>query len=141
VDEIGFSVYLSAVNDPSGLTRLRETVEAVRERFDVPVFLAEFGFPAAPMTTGPFVEWSHPLRNYALTEDGQAALLRDLASWGATGPLSGIRPWAPEVFREDSAWGPMALFRQSSPFLGEARPSLDALREGVAAPDPGALQE
>ena len=87
-----------------------------------PVFVAEFGYPAATMR-GVF-SWNDAAPGYPLTADGQALFVRDLVAWGTReGVLSGIRPWAPDLAMP--GWAPMALFsRQGS--LVTARPALDA---------------
>ena len=92
-DELGFWFYPTASADPEGrLARFVETIHRTREAFKRPVMIAEFAYPAGEMTEGPFRNWNHALAGYPLTPDGQAEMARDLANWGATAGVSGIRP-------------------------------------------------
>jgi hypothetical protein len=140
VDVAGFSSYPSASDVPADrLHQLRLTVEAIKSQLGLPVFIAEYSYPAEPMSTGAYASWNHAIANYPLTEAGQHDLLRDLASWGASGALTGIRPWGPDVFV--GGWGPMALFAPNAGLVARPRTSLDAISEGIAAPSPNALKE
>jgi arabinogalactan endo-1,4-beta-galactosidase len=128
-DELGFSFYPSGSDSPPDrLAAFKETVAAVHRAFRRPVFIAEFAYPAQPITQGPFTGWNHVLTNYPFTEQGQANLLRDLTAWGRTAGVSGIRPWAPETIVP--AWEPFALFSRSGT-LASARPALDAIERGL----------
>jgi len=140
VDVAGFSCYPSASDKPTDrLHQLRLTVEAVHSQLGLPVFLAEYSYPAQPMATGPYASWNNAIANYPISEAGQHDLLVDLASWGASGALSGIRPWAPEVFVGD--WAPMTLFKPLSTTRAQPRTGLDAITQGLAAPNPNALKD
>lgn len=137
-NELGFSFYPSAsASPPDRLKAFRETVAAMREEFGKPVFIAEFGYPAKPMTVGPFADWNYHAGPYAVSPQGQADLMRDLASWGKTAGLSGIRPWGPDF--PVPGWEPMALFGATGN-QAVARPSLDAIAQGLASPNPNALE-
>jgi hypothetical protein len=120
---------------------MRLTIEAVKSSLGTKSFLAEVGYPSAPLTgSSYFSTWNHALANYPLTEAGQHDLFRDLASWGASGALTGVRPWAPDVFVPD--WAPMSFFvAASGSKVGVAQPSIDALAEGAKSPNPSALKE
>jgi arabinogalactan endo-1,4-beta-galactosidase len=129
-DELGFSFYPSSSNEPRDrLGAFKRTVEAVHRELRKPVFLAEFGYPAGPPREGPFASWNHALEGYPLTPEGQAALLRDLAVWGAGAGLSGMRPWGPEL--AVPGWGPFALFTAKGK-TATANPGLGAMA-GVSA--------
>ncbi len=128
-DELGFSFYPSGSNSPPDrLGAFKETVTAVHRAFGRPVFIAEFAYPAQPVTQGPFAGWNHAQANYPFTERGQANLLRDLTAWGRTAGVSGIRYWAPETIVP--AWEPFALFSHSGT-VATARPALDAIARGL----------
>ena len=129
VDEIGFSFYPSASAEPDRLERFRATVRAVRAEFGLPVFIAEYAYPAEPIETGPFKGWNNQAGGYGLTPAGQAAILRDLVSWGAKNGVRGIRPWAPELVIP--VWGAFSLFALADG-VAKARPALDAIAEGLS---------
>ena len=66
-----------------------------------------------------------------MSVQGQAKYLREVVAWGArTGHLSGIRPWAPDL--PVPGWGEMSLFALEGR-KATARPSIDSIREGLAA--------
>lgn len=144
-DELGLSFYPTAglpqreavPPNPHLLNTFRETVETLREEFDRPVFIAEFGYPAELMKEGPFASWNYELQDYPLTPKGQADLFRDLTSWGATAGLSGIRPWGPDFAA--FGWEPMSLFRSEGK-TAIARPSIQAMVEGLESPNPNVLR-
>jgi arabinogalactan endo-1,4-beta-galactosidase len=105
-DELGLSYYPSSTGD--SLAAFQQTVTEMRGKLDRPVFIAEFAYPSRPMEGGPFKSWSHPLAEYPLTPDGQAALIRAIVEWGRAHGLSGIRPWAPDL--AVPGWAPMSFF-------------------------------
>jgi arabinogalactan endo-1,4-beta-galactosidase len=135
VDELGFSLYPSS--DPGTaqgrFEDFKATVGALKTAFGTtPVFIAEYAYPAAPMATGPYQSWNYAVPGYPISADGQANLLRDLVSWGRANGVSGIRPWAPELYV--GHWGSMCLFEASSLTQASARPSLAALSDALARP-------
>lgn len=123
VDEAGASFYpTSSANPPNRLQAFKDMVLAVKAAINRPVFVAEFGYPAAQMN-GVF-SWNAAVPGFPQTADGQAAFVRDLVSWGRKeGVLSGIRPWAPEL--SAPGWAPMSLFQRNG-WTVTARPALDA---------------
>lgn len=142
LDVAGFSFYPTATPAPNTrLKDLSDTVAAVHGQLGMPSFLAEVGYPAAPMSgTSYFSTWNGALASYPLTETGQHDLFHDLASWGATGALTGVRPWAPDVFVTD--WAPMSFFSlPDGSVVGLARAGLDAIAQGTATPDANALKD
>ena len=137
-DELGFSFYPTSSADPGDrLAHFVETIKRTRRAFKRPIMISEFAYPAGEMTEGPFRNWNHALTGYPLTSHGQAEMVRDLASWGVTAGVSGIRPWAPDL--AVPGWSPMALFemREESAVV---RPSLGAIADGARNPDPHALE-
>lgn len=132
VDEMGLSFYPTASAIPPGrLQAFKETAIALQRGFKKPVFVAEIGYPAAPMRRG-FI-WNDAVKGYPLTPQGQADFFRDLAAWGVqTGVLSGIRPWAPDI--PGTPWGPMSFFDIHGKSAG-ARPALNAIAEGASSTD------
>ncbi len=122
-DEIGFSFYPSA-NEAMGEGQFeifKTTVLAVRDAFpNVPVFIAEYAYPAAPMTSGPYQSWNYEVPGYPFSPQGQADLLRDLVYWGKENGISGIRPWAPDLYVDH--WGPMSMFSATTLTEAAARP-------------------
>jgi len=140
-DELGFSYYPSSTDQGDRLRDFANTLMIVKCELNRPVFIAEFGYPVDPITMGDFQHWNHPLVGYSMTAEGQAELFRDLASWGATAGVSGIRPYAPDLL--EPGWEPMALFNLRETQFGNTaigRPALRAIGEGVAAPDSNALR-
>ncbi len=76
---------------------------------------------------------------YPISKAGQAAFFRDLASWAPSAGVSGVRPWAPEVFVP--GWQGLALFSPPTGGVSAARPALGAIAEGLASPDPDAFHD
>jgi arabinogalactan endo-1,4-beta-galactosidase len=128
-DELGVSYYPTSSSDPHDrLQAFKSTATAAQRELGRPVFVAEFGYPAGRIDRGPFL-WNDAVEGYPLSPDGQAAFVRDLVAWGeASGTLSGIRPWAPDL--PVPGWGPMSFF-QLSGMKAVARPVLDAIAEGA----------
>lgn len=127
-DELGLSFYPSSPN--SALALFQETVLALREAFDRPVFVAEYSYPAEPMSGQHlFADWNREEPGYPLDEGGQDLMLADLTRWGATHGLSGIRPWAPDF--ATGLWAPMALFRPDGDTL-HARTALGAMARALS---------
>jgi len=127
-DELGISYY--PTSSPYPLDRLqafKDMAMAVQHALGRPVFVTEFGYPAAKMEKG-FI-WNDAVKNYPLSPEGQANFIRDLVAWGAgTGVLSGIRPWAPDLAAP--GWGPMSFFTLDGK-TATARPALGAIAEGI----------
>jgi arabinogalactan endo-1,4-beta-galactosidase len=127
-DELGVSYYPTASpHPPDRLQAFKDMATALHRELSRPVFIAEFGYPAAKMQSG-FI-WNDAVKGYPLNPEGQANFIRDLVAWGAgTGVLSGIRPWSPDL--AGTPWGPMSFFE----FNGKtaiARSALSAVVEGV----------
>ena len=139
LDQLGFSSYFSATNTPSRVANFQVTVAAVRAAFDLPVFVAEFAYPAGYISDGgPYGNWLNALPSYPISDQSQDRILQDLASWAPSAGVSGVRPWAPDVVIP--GWLGMALFEIDASTLAVAR-SLDGLREGLAHPDAGAFHD
>jgi arabinogalactan endo-1,4-beta-galactosidase len=132
-DELGFSFYPTSTAEPADrLQAFQQTITGVHAEFGRPVFVAEFAYPAAEKAAqeGPFASWNHALENYRLSPDGQAKILRDLARWGVTHGVSGIRPWGPDT--AIAGWSSFALFDLSGK-TATARPGLGAISEGATS--------
>jgi arabinogalactan endo-1,4-beta-galactosidase len=127
-DELGMSYYPTSSGKPADrLQAFKDTASALHRELGRPVFVTEFGYPAAKMQKE-FI-WNDAVTGYSLSPEGQAKFIRDLTAWGVeTGVLSGIRPWAPEL--AIPGWGPMSFFELNGT-SARARPSLDAIREGA----------
>lgn len=138
-DVLGFSFYPSASTDSNKVQNFRATVDAVHQQFQRPVFIAEFAYPAGPTSTGPYASWNNAVPNYPISENGQAAFLRDMAGWAYASGLAGIRPWAPEVFTP--GWEGFALFQAPAGGPAMARKALDSIAQGIANPDPAAFHD
>jgi arabinogalactan endo-1,4-beta-galactosidase len=139
LDQVGFSYYPSSNNDPNRAASFKDTVTKAHAKYGLPVFLAEFAYPAGPIPQGAYMNWTNAIPNYPITEEGQFSILRDIASWGPSAGLSGMRPWAPEVFLP--GWQGFALFAAGNPFPATARKGIDGIREGLAHPDPNAFHD
>jgi len=128
-DELGVSYYPSSSATPKDrLQAFKDTATALHQALGRPVFISEFGYPAAKMQ-GVF-NWNYPLAGYPLSPRGQADFIRDLVAWGVhSRVLSGIRPWAPDL--AGAGWGPVSMFERNGK-VAEARPSLSAAREAVS---------
>jgi arabinogalactan endo-1,4-beta-galactosidase len=129
-DELGVSYYpTSSTKPPDRLQAFKDMATAVHRELGAPLFIAEFGYPAAKMQSG-FI-WNDAVEGYPLSPEGQAKFIRDLVAWGVgTGVLSGIRPWAPDLAA--SGWGPMSFFELDGK-MASARPALGAAVEGAHA--------
>jgi arabinogalactan endo-1,4-beta-galactosidase len=130
-NELGFSFYPTSTAEPADrLQVFQQTVTGVYTAFGRPVFVAEFAYPAAEEAAqeGPFASWNHALENYPLSPEGQAKILRDLASWGVTHGVSGIRPWGPDA--AIAGWSSFALFDLNGK-TATARPGLGAISVGA----------
>lgn len=138
-DRIGFSYYPTATDFPDRAKRFRDTVIAVQDHFGRPVFIAEVAYPAGPTPEGPYATWTTPIPKYPVSEDGQAAFLRDLTSWAVASGAAGIRPWGPELFVP--GWKGFALFDADKGTPAPARKGLAAFAEGAAAPDAGGFTD
>jgi hypothetical protein len=139
LDELGFSFYPSSSTAAMRASDFMATIEGVHAQFGKPVFVAEFAYPNGPIGTGAYTSWTNALPSYPVTAQGQASVLHDMASWGVTAGMSGIRYWAPEVFI--AGWGGMAVFAAPDGGPSEAQPALDALSAGVASPNPTAFHD
>lgn len=127
VDQIGVSYY--PTSSPAAKDRLqafKEMALRCRRELGRPLFISEFGYPAAPMH-GMFA-WNDTVDGYPETPDGQARFLSDLVGWGKREKvLSGIRPWAPDLVLP--GWAPMSLFERQGKTV-RPRPAMDALGAG-----------
>jgi len=123
-DELGVSYYPTSSTFPKDrLQAFKDMAKAAQLELGRPVFIAEFGYPAATME-GMF-RWNDTVAGYPGTPNGQASFLRDLVAWGKSEKvISGIRPWAPDLAL--AGWAPMSFFERDGKIL-KPRPSLDAL--------------
>jgi arabinogalactan endo-1,4-beta-galactosidase len=127
-DELGASYYpTSSAFPPDRLQAFQDMAKAAQHELGRPVFIAEFGYPAARMQ-GMF-PWNATVAGYPETADGQANFVRDLVAWGKHEKvLSGIRPWAPDL--SAPGWAPMSLFEREGRVV-KPRPAMDALTGGA----------
>ncbi|MFZ0821240.1 MAG: FG-GAP-like repeat-containing protein [Candidatus Acidiferrales bacterium] len=127
-DELGVSYYPTSSNSPRDrLQAFKEMSTAAQRELGRPVFIAEFGYPAATM--GGVFSWNVAVNGYPLTPEGQANFIRDLVAWGiGAGVLSGIRPWAPDLAAP--GWAPMSFFALDGK-TATARPALDSIADGA----------
>jgi hypothetical protein len=129
-DELGMSYYPTSSDMPSDrLQAFKDTATALHRELGRPVFVTEFGYPAAKMQQG-FI-WNDAVPGYPLSPEGQAKFIHDVVAWGVgTGVLSGIRPWAPDL--AGLGWGPMSFFELNGK-TALARPALSSIVEGARA--------
>ena len=78
---------------------------AINKKCHVSVFIGEFAYPSGEMS-GAFAGWNKATKGYSNTEEGQAAIYKDVIDWGKTRGVAGIRYWAADY--ED--WGTMGMF-------------------------------
>ena len=134
VDMLGGSYYPTAhpyflKESDDRLALYKDTAQLAMRRFGKPIYIAEFGYAAGPMSFGGS-SWANEVKGYPISPAGQAAFLRDLVKWGVkTGTLAGIRPWAPDFV--GSGWQPMALFDAPVHEVAAARSGLSSIREGL----------
>jgi arabinogalactan endo-1,4-beta-galactosidase len=129
-DELGVSYYPTSSAFPKDrLQAFKDMAKAAQRELGRPVFIAEFGYPAATM--GGMFKWNDTIAGYPATPNGQASFLRDLVAWGKSEKvISGIRPWAPDLAL--ATWAPMSLFEPDGKVL-KPRPSLDVLHDRAAS--------
>jgi hypothetical protein len=130
VDQPGACFFPSNTAEPvDRMAAFKASIGEAHAALGRPFFVAEHAYPVRPFSIGE--DWGHAVPGYPLSNHGQARLTRDLVAWGArTGALAGVRQWAPESC--DSGWAPMCLFDLDGT-TARARPSLDAVRRGLAA--------
>jgi arabinogalactan endo-1,4-beta-galactosidase len=128
-DELGASYYPTSSSNPTDrLQAFKDMATLLHRKLGRPVFVTEFAYPAAKIEQGPFM-WNDAVRGYPLSADGQARFVHDLVAWGsATGTLSGIRPWAPDLVAP--LWAAMSFFDMKAGVV-TARPVLDAIADGA----------
>lgn len=106
IDVAGISYYPSAPSTYMDSTILfKKTVDAIVEKCNLPVFIAEFSYPSGEMT-GPFSGWSKQVLDYEMNEEGQLAIYQDTLAWGREHGVIGMRYWAPDF----EGWSSMAMF-------------------------------
>lgn len=131
-DELGISFWGTQGREFFGpddtFVWIKETTVALKQRFNRPTFIAEYGYPTSEMPL-PF-RWNDVPPGYTQDEDGQFRFTRDLINWSLeTDAISGLRPWAPDLCT--SGWAPMAWFRRDGA-TATARPVLTSLHAAVA---------
>jgi len=107
MDTAGISFYPSA---PSlylkPMILFKKTVMAINKKCNMPVFIGEFSYPSGEMS-GDFAGWNKKAGGYPHTEEGQAAIYKDVVDWGLGHGVNGIRYWAADY----ENWGSMGLFK------------------------------
>ena len=107
VDTAGISFYPSAPSMyVNTMILFKKTVMEINNKCHLPVFIAEFSYPSGEMY-GAFEGWNKKAKGYDNTEEGQAAIYRDVINWGKEHGVIGLRYWAADY--ED--WGTMGIFR------------------------------
>lgn len=120
VDTAGISYYPSAPSMYLDSTILfKKTVMAINNKCHVPVFIGEFAYPSGQMS-GAFAGWNKETKGYPNSEEGQAAIYKDVVEWGKTHGVIGIRYWAADY--ED--WGTMPMFNFDENKHGTPKASL-----------------
>jgi len=107
IDTAGISFYPSA---PSlyvkAMILFKKTVMEINKKSNLPVFIGEFSYPSGEMS-GDFAGWNKEVSGYPHSEEGQAAIYKDVVNWGKTHGVLGIRYWAADY----ENWGTMGLFK------------------------------
>jgi len=125
-DELGLSYYPTNTSKRN-YNDYKETVLALNRELGKKVYLGEFAYPAGEMTG--YFKWNAALDGYPLTDEGQAAFIKDMIAWGYGNKLlSGIRPWGADFLNAD--WLPMSFFNVRDK-RAIARPGLDAIQLGL----------
>ena len=139
VELAGLSYYPSDWG-PDRSAQFETTVARLATDLALPTFLAEYAYPAEASSTNCCRLSSYCCTNfccchrcaldpYPLTEDGQAAFVRDLRRRVFEDPrFAGAVYWSPEEAHRLFRWSALGLFRPT--FDGhspDARPALDAL--------------
>ncbi|MCR5416614.1 MAG: glycosyl hydrolase 53 family protein [Pseudobutyrivibrio sp.] len=120
VDTAGISFYPSA---PSmywdSMILYKKTVMEINKKCGVPVFIAEFAYPSGEMS-GQFAGWNKATKGYANSEEGQAAIYKDVIELGKSHGVIGIRYWAADY----ENWGTMPMFNFDENNHGTPKESL-----------------
>jgi len=107
IDTAGISFYPSA---PSmyikAMILFKKTVMEINNEARLPVFIGEFSYPSGEMS-GDFAGWNKEVSGYPHSEEGQAAIYKDVVNWSKTHGVIGIRYWAADY----ENWGTMGLFK------------------------------
>jgi len=142
LDVAGLSFYPSASPEPRDrFAAFKATVDAIYEETKLPVFIAEYAYPAyAPdyFASGPYKDWNNKAGNYEMDAEGQAALLRDMTSWGVAHHVVGIRPWAPELVM--FGWQEFSMFSVTD-LTAKALPVIDSITNGLKEAEPAELKD
>lgn len=136
LDIAGLSFYPSSSAEPKNrLEAFKNTVKTINSDTGLPVFIAEYAYPAYPegyIAVGPYLNWNNKVGNYGTNIEGQEALLRDMTSWGIKNGMCGIRPWAPELVT--NGWKEFSIFSAEG-FTARALPVIDSISKGLKNPD------
>lgn len=129
-EQLGVSYYPTNTKlIPNRLEKFKQTARLAVERLHRPVYIAEYGYAAGPVTYGG-QDWANPVDDNPCTPQGQADFTRDLVAWGVGEKLiAGIRPWAPDYV--GGGWQGMAMFDAPIDQVASARPSLYAIEKGL----------
>lgn len=90
------------------MKKVKGIISKINRELDIPVFIAEYGYPSKTMADGHYKTWSNKTKGYELTPEGQSNILRELILWGRENGVSGIRPWAPDFI--EPVWESMSFF-------------------------------
>ena len=114
VDLAGLSYYPSSWGQ-EGFSKFPETVDSLYERLGLPVFIAEYAYPALdPASVDPQQGkwWNRQIDGYPFSEEGQADFMRDLHAWMIKGDrLAGAVWWTPEEIHPTAMWSALSLFQ------------------------------
>ncbi|WP_141576537.1 glycosyl hydrolase 53 family protein [Actinomadura sp. WMMA1423] len=127
-DELGTSFYPTSNDYGDRLAIFKDVTTTLQSTFGKKVFVAELGYPSATMSD-PYA-WNSPLPGYPISPQGAHDFVRDLVAWGGgtSGPLSGVRPWAPDYCT--AGWQPMSHFTVTGT-TATADPVLNAIAQGL----------
>jgi len=120
----GLSYYPSSWGQ-LGYEQFEVTIDRLDSELGLPVVIPEYAYPADDRWVG----WNDQVDDYTLTEEGQAAFVRDLKTRVRTDPrIEGAVYWSPEEALASADWSVMSLF-QSHPLRQSpgARLALDEL--------------
>lgn len=110
LDYLGLSIYPSAPSQHLNFVNFyKKLITRLNKKFDIPVYIAEYAYPAADMTSGGYKSWNVKASGCEHTEEDQYNMARFIVSWGAKHGVAGIRFWAPDAYGT-ADWGPMGFF-------------------------------
>ncbi len=126
LDYAGLSIFPSVPTfhfDP--MKFYKKLILDISDKCGLPVFVAEYAYPAREMRSGAYKSWNKMIKGYPHTGEGQAQMLFDFVQWCKDHGVVGIHCYGGSHSGPDY-WGPMGFFEYNKDKKqATARPVLD----------------